>query len=175
MKAPRIPWKVFLPRACAAALVVFGITTALTHAFSLGLDPQTETSTGRRLFVINHLDNVPQLGGYVAFRSDERVAPFFKPGTIFVKKVVGMAGDGVALHGREVRVAGFSIGDLNPRIERKIHDLQGDRFRVTYSAAPVRIPAGHIFVANESVNSFDSRYFGPLPMDQIVGVAYAAF
>lgn len=175
MAKPRLPWRVFLPRAIAGAAIVFGLITALTQAFSLGLDPQVRTSTGRRLFVVNHLVREPAVGDFVAFRADARVAPFFQEGTLFIKRVVGQAGDGVRLQGHTVLVRESPIGELNPRIEGKILERQHDQYRVRYSENLTRIPDGQLFVANDSPDSFDSRYFGPIPAEQVVGIAYAVF
>ena len=67
----------------------------------------------------------------------------------FLKQVVGVAGDVVAVQGREVFVNGASVGVA------KTHSF--DR-RPLDPIGPGVIPAGHVYVRGTSADSFDSRY-----------------
>ena len=70
-------------------------------------------------------------------------------GQPFFKRVVGVAGDVVAVQGREVFVNGASVGVA------KTHSF--DR-RPLAPIVPGVIPAGQLYVQGTSADSFDSRY-----------------
>jgi signal peptidase I len=85
----------------------------------------------------------------------------------FVKRVVGMPGDRIAIRGGHVI-------------------RNGRRAREPFAAAcgagaecdlaPITIPAGHYFLMGDNRgNSDDSRYWGPVPRDQIIGRAVVTY
>lgn len=85
-----------------------------------------------------------------------RVAPL-------IKAVVAASGQVIEIHD-EVRVDGRPLP--HSRIARM--DGQG-REMTPYDGGVV--PPGTVFLHSEFPGSFDSRYFGPLPIDGILGLA----
>ncbi len=84
-------------------------------------------------------------------------------GRELIKRVVGLPGETVWGQGGQVVVDG------RPLIEPYLDDPS-----ITDDFAPVRIPAGHVFVMGDSRrNSKDSRRFGPVPEELVVGRAIA--
>lgn len=80
-----------------------------------------------------------------------------------IKAVVATSGQVIEIHD-DVRVDGRPL--YHSRVART--DGQG-REMVHYEGGV--IPPGTVFLHSEFRASFDSRYFGPLPMDGILGLA----
>jgi conjugative transfer signal peptidase TraF len=80
-----------------------------------------------------------------------------------MKPVVASAGDLVELSGRGIAVNGVLLPNTAPRSM----DSKGRPMR-SWSQGRYRVPAGFVWVAS-SYNpwSFDSRYFGPIPITLI--------
>jgi signal peptidase I len=89
---------------------------------------------------------------------------------IYVKRIVGLPGDRIDIRGTEVLVNGKSltVGE----------GLEGDAGRTwqirrapgSNTALSVTVPAGQVFVLGDNRgNSVDSRQFGPVPLDDVVG------
>lgn len=81
------------------------------------------------------------------------------------KHVVALPGDKVALNPQTgIKVNGKTI----PNTIAQSKDSDG-RALETYEAK-LRLTENQIIVANETLDSFDSRYYGPVYLYQIVGV-----
>ncbi|NTE84740.1 conjugative transfer signal peptidase TraF [Agrobacterium tumefaciens] len=85
-----------------------------------------------------------------------RVAPL-------IKTVAATSGQAIEIHD-DVRVDGRPL----PHSRVALLDGQGREMR-PYGGGV--IPPGTVFLHSEYPGSFDSRYFGPLPMDGILGLA----
>jgi signal peptidase I len=129
----------------------------------------------------------PQRGDIVVFHSP-------KDGTRLVKRVIGLPGDTIELqnerliiNGRPVEYASpdpsmaaqltaperdhssFATEKLSTR-QHAIMAISGVPAMRTFG--PIRVPEGHYFMMGDNRdNSFDSRYFGTVPRNQILGRA----
>jgi signal peptidase I len=103
------------------------------------------------------LGGSPQRGDIVAFRH-ERSAP-----SVYLKRVIGVPGDRVEIRGGDVLVNGTQLQE--PYV----------RFRDTRSFAPVTVPAATYYVLGDNrANSDDSRFWGFVPSEDVVGRAVFA-
>jgi signal peptidase I len=85
----------------------------------------------------------------------------------FVKRVVGMPGDRIAVQDGHVIRNGRRASE--PFAARCGSGPECD-------LAPIKIPPGHLFLMGDNRgNSGDSRYWGPVPRDQIIGRAVATY
>jgi signal peptidase I len=126
------------------------------------------------------------------------IVVFFSPrdGTRLVKRVVGLPGDTIELRGDRLvlngqpveyqPIRGELVRDLAPADLASqvyaVEQLPGQRHAVAVIPSvramrdfgPYCVPEGHYFMMGDNRdNSFDSRYFGPVPRKQIVGQATA--
>ena len=126
------------------------------------------------------------------------IAVFYSPydGTRLVKRVIGLPGDVVELRDGQLLLNGHpvSYAPLDPAVAQQVtipeqtHGrfaneqlperdhavmaLPGVPARRTF--APVRVPEGHYFMLGDNRdNSFDSRFWGAVPRQQIIGRATA--
>lgn len=106
----------------------------------------------------------PQPGEIVAFRSP------VEAGEIYLKRVIAGAGDVVALHGGVLYVNGIRWRESYARVR------PGRRWTWQENIGPYRVPAGSLFVLGDNRdNSEDSRYFGPIPVESVLGEPLVVF
>lgn len=119
---------------------------------------------------------------------------FFSPanGDRLVKRVIGLPGDTVELrdnrlflNGRAVDYSALDTRTVNaiPNARQPHHDFASEQFpernhpvmgtpalSAMRSFGPTVVPAGHYFMMGDNRdNSLDSRYFGSVPREKIVG------
>jgi signal peptidase I len=124
------------------------------------------------------------------------VVVFFSPhdGTRLVKRVVGLPGDLIELQNEQLIINGspVSYASLKPGATDPLTAAEQQQCRFATEQlpahdhavmatpslpakrtfAPFRVPDGHYFMMGDNRdNSFDSRYFGPVDRQQIIGQA----
>ena len=89
-------------------------------------------------------------------------------GKRLVKRVVGMSGEEISIRDRQVFIDGKPLNE--PYAFYASGERGGDS--MTDQLAATRIPEGHVFVMGDNRdNSYDSRFWGTLPIDQVHGRA----
>lgn len=84
-----------------------------------------------------------------------------------IKRIVGLPGERVQIKGCVVFIDGVSLSEpyLEDPADWRLEGCEMD---------PISVPAEQVFVMGDARdNSTDSRIFGPIPIDDIVGRAYA--
>ena len=99
----------------------------------------------------------PQRGDVVVFRIDP-------DSDLLIKRVIGLPGDRVEIRSGQVIINGAPLDE--PYITRPTYGDYG----------PVDVPPLHIFVLGDNRGfSNDSRAFGALPLDSIIGRAWVSY
>ncbi|HEX7255581.1 MAG TPA: signal peptidase I [Gaiellaceae bacterium] len=99
----------------------------------------------------------------VAFAVGRRARTQCGAGGLFVKRVVGLAGERVSFRDGAVYVDG-----------RRLREPYADGPTDPAGAGEVVVPSRHVFVIGDNrAQSCDSRIWGPLAVRRIVGVAVA--
>lgn len=165
----REPWLRFALKFVITGMLIVGTGYALASRFSIAYDPQIASCFyDHRVFLIDKRNNQLERGAIYAF-SAKGLDPFFDDGTAMAKILVGLPGD-------EILITAEGVISVNG-------DVVGDGFM--HSAALDMVPedfAGRTTLAantywfmGETPESFDSRYWGTVKMEQIIGRAHPIF
>ena len=126
------------------------------------------------------------------------IVVFYSPhdGTRLVKRAIGLPGDTLELRANRLLLNGQPVA-YAPIADERLRDVaQADRASHVFAAeqlpgqshavaaaparlalrdfGPVRVPEGHYFMMGDNRDeSFDSRFFGPVPREKVVGRATA--
>lgn len=162
-------------RTKAGALLALGLAALLTATAlrpkRLALVWNTSASVPIGLYVI--VPRPPHIGDYVLVRLSglpralaER-RRYIGPSMPLLKRIAAREGDRVCRWGRVIWIAGqqLVIALASDRGGRRLPVWQGCR----------QLQRGQLFVLGTHAESFDSRYFGPVARDQIVGAAIPLF
>ena len=151
----------------AIALVVTGMWLT---GLRLGVDVQRligEPACMPSLFYLWHpgLNQPPKVGDYiVALMPDSGMKVGARPGDRIVKKVAAVAGDRVTVQGTELTVNGLHIDRL--WLAKSLPGKQtGDYDR------EITLGEEEVFLMGTNKESFDSRYWGPIQREKIIGYA----
>ncbi|MDR7409204.1 MAG: signal peptidase I [Armatimonadota bacterium] len=147
-----------------AVILAFVIITFVVQAFYIPSGSMEPTlRVGDRILVAKFYYRLApiQRGDVIVFRYP------LNPGKDFVKRVVGLPGDTVQLRSGVVVVNGKARPDLTPS--------QGDS-SCPQNYGPKKVDAGHLFVMGDNrCNSEDSRFFGLVPVRNVVGKAVVVY
>ena len=111
------------------------------------------------------LGGLPQRGDVVTFTTEGIKSPYMRmpQPVIFIKRLIGLPGDRLEFKD--------GILQVNDRPVSSYFDAEGITHLPQMSLAPgksVTVPMDHVFVMGDnSGNSLDSRYWGPLPVTNL--------
>ncbi|SHF63476.1 signal peptidase I Serine peptidase. MEROPS family S26A [Modicisalibacter ilicicola DSM 19980] len=127
----------------------------------------------------------PERGDVMVFRFPE------EPTINFIKRVIGLPGDRIRYEGKQLYVNGEPVPkqltDASPaeapgeqrfqeRLAQRVHAVYNNPRDPGPQVREVVVPAGHYFVMGDNRDhSNDSRYWGFVPEENIVGKAFAVW
>lgn len=92
---------------------------------------------------------------------------------VLIKRVIATAGQTVDLRGGAVYVDGERLDEPYAQGRSYPLDMQAPGVEVAF---PYTVPAGHVWVMGDNrENSADSRYFGAVPAENVIGTAIARY
>lgn len=137
--------------------------------FSIGVNPQAVGCIRGSLFVIDHLDRTPRRGRVFAYRAMQ-AEPIYANGTLMAKVLVAGPGDTVEV------TPDFRVLVNEKTFARGLPHLKfADELTVKQFVGKRVLKADQYWMLGTLPMSFDSRYWGPIHADQIVGRAYVLF
>ena len=156
------------------AVVIFLVLQATTQSFLIEGSSMEPTLIQSERLLVNRF--VYTQGPFSLFGAEDYLFGGPKHGDIvvfhpptgsetdFVKRIVGMPGDWIDLDGVSVYVNGEKTGYVDVATARRHDDY------------PVQVPPGEYFVLGDNRRvSVDSRNWGFVPADDIVGRAWAVY
>ena len=159
----------FVVRAGLGILVLAALGLYLSTRFRVGIDSQVhQCLPPYSVWLIDRHDRALVRGATYSFFAGDAMAPFFGPGQRVVKRPMGLPGDRVTVGSERTTVNGVTVGTglaLAPTLRQR-----PDAF-----ALQVTLPTDAVWMMGDTRDSFDARYWGPLPIAQIGGRAYALY
>lgn len=156
--------KSFLLRGLLAAVIAAVVMQYLNSRFIFCYDIQsTYRSLPWSAYLVDRQDTNVARGSIMAFRAERMIAPF-RDGMLVAKKVVGIPGDFVVVKPEHVQINN-EIVKLNTR--RVLGEERGTP--VYLSLRNEVVPQDSYFALGTHERSYDSRFWGYLRKDQIVG------
>lgn len=161
-------------------------------------------TSGDRLFVdrLTYNFRCPERGEIIIFRTngivDEHGRPLLQQGTHYIKRLIGLAGETIRIgNDRHVVVNGVRLDASTPPFEHvygfdpKVPPME-DRYsghlngtildtpqvarRFKDGTSEFKIRPLHYFVLGDNtMNSFDSRFWGDFPQDKVIGKCFFVF
>ena len=134
--------------------------------------PDGTTVSGDKVLVAEYAYwfSRPQRGDIIAFKTDG-IHQNVPQNEFYAKRIIGIPGDILSIqnghlynHGRILSQPPIlaKLEFLNPPLQSQIY--------LVNSMTNYQVPAGKYFVIGDNVtNSFDSRFFGPIPAENIIG------
>lgn len=162
----RESWPRFGMKAALVLLVLLVTGNGFMNRYRIGIDPQNEKCLpGYTVYLIDLNDRSLQRGAIYSFHA-KNLQPLYKDGTRMVKILAGMPGDVVEIdHSWNTTVNGEVVGEglqLARRLNLDESQFYGKR----------TLTEGHYWFMGQSPFSFDSRYWGTVNDEQIIGRAY---
>ena len=155
----------FLVRALPAAYLAGVVLTLLLGRFQVAMDVQLrQCLPGHRVFLIDRVRHEVRRGEIVVFVADGR-EPLEPRGAELAKVVVGLPGDRVRVTVRTTEVNGVVVGYGLLLAGKMGVDAEALQRELT-------VPPGHVWVMGATVDSYDSRYYGEVPLYAMRGVAF---
>jgi signal peptidase I len=92
---------------------------------------------------------------------------------IYIKRIIGMPGEEIAITNNQVFINNSRFSDKHGAFAESRNGT--DRYLGT-SFGPMQIPKNHYFLLGDNRdNSLDSRHFGPVEKDSILGKALVIY
>ena len=149
--------------------LVFGFVRPVIAApFRIPTESMVPTLMVEDRFLVNKLAydiKSPKRGDIALFENQEGDK------TPLVKRVVGLPGDTLEIRRGKVSVNGQPLEE--PYVK---NDPCEPGYPKTCSFGPTRVPENHYFMMGDNrTNSEDSRFFGPVPEQDVIGEALVRF
>jgi signal peptidase I len=110
----------------------------------------------------NHENEGESLVGKI-FRNIGEAVGISQPASEYIKRVIALPGETIEVHDGAVHIDGEILNE--PWLE--------DGLRIRGDFGPETVPEGFVFLMGDNRNgSQDSRFFGPRPIEDIVGKAF---
>lgn len=139
------------------ALVIHLFLAQATRVYGQSMEPTLHTNERVIVEKISYRFRSPQRGEIVVVRLDQRSQPL-------IKRVVGLPGEVIAIHDGQVYINDRPLEE--DYLQRPTHGY----------LSPTRIPPMHYFIMGDNRGaSNDSRSFGPVSRDQIIGRAFLRY
>lgn len=128
-----------------------------TYVHGQSMEPNLHTAQRLMIEKISHRFHLPYRGDIVVIDVDASELPL-------IKRVIALPGETIQIKDNQIYIDGRLL------IEPYLDQVRQQDF------GPLTVPDGHIFVMGDNRSaSNDSRYFGPVSTEQIIGRAWLSY
>lgn len=155
-------------RLTVLALAAFAGIVIVFAAFNirLGFGAQERDCIDAKMSLVRYkTPSTISRGDYVVFVAPDKMGYRFA-GHLVIKEVGAVPGDKVTIQGDKLFINGKQAGVLD------VADKASQLLRVKSFDRDEIVPQGEIFVMGTKPHTYDSRYWGLLPVKNVVGNAY---
>ena len=162
-------WKRFALKAAIVLALLWIVGLSFADRYRIVYDPQLERCLpNHSVYLIDLKDKELHRGAIYAF-SAKNMEPFYDDGTMMLKVLSGMPGDTVEVNKNQEIVVNGDVKQVGLQLANKLN------VPVSHFFGKGVLPEKHYWFLGESVSSFDSRYWGSVKDEQIIGRAYPLF
>ena len=167
MAKSRSLWRELIETAILTLAIFLVVRVALQNFKVEGesMEPNLQNNEYILVNKVDYMVQKPSRGDIVVFRA----VPAGQPNRDFIKRVIGLPGEVVAVHSRHVYINGRVLNE--PYINGAHQPL--------YDWGPKRVPAGDYFVLGDNRNDSDDSHLWTLspwlPRSDIVGKAWVSY
>lgn len=171
----RESWVSYLPKLLALSLLMIGLAFWLFQNYRIGIDSQTDRCIPEyRVYLIDLNDSKLIKGNIYAFKS-KGVEPIFRDGTTMVKFLSAKENDFVEVSEKfNVLVNNEVVASGLPLLNKISNDAKDFNFANKFIGKKI-LGKGEMWFLGKSFTSFDSRYWGVVKNEQIIGRAHPLF
>jgi signal peptidase I len=146
-----------LPAIVIAVLINLFLAQA-TRVYGSSMEPNLYTDQRLVVEKVSYRLHAPRRGDVVVLRMPERGPE------LLIKRVIALPGETIEVRDGQVYINGESLEE--PYVSQ----------RTSGKSTPVTVPEGHVFVMGDNRGaSNDSRSFGPVALERIVGRAWVSY
>lgn len=163
------PWSRFLIKASIVLVVLVIAGLAFVDRYRIGIDTQlVKCIPGYTFYLIDRKDRSLEKGAIYSFAA-RGLDPFYEDGTQMVKFLRGQPGDRIKIHEQgniyvNDELVGFGL------VHAEQLGMTAENF-----VGEATLQEGSYWFMGTSDESFDSRYWGTVSDEQIIGRAYPIF
>lgn len=147
----------------AAFVLAFLVQQFVVKPFAIPSPSMEDTLLGGDRVLVNRMVyhfHPPERGDVIVFHPPGRIES-----DPFIKRVVAVAGDTVSVHDGQL----YLNGEVQDEEYVKAYPIEGDY-------PETEIPEGYVWAMGDNRNnSGDSRVFGPVPLDAVMGEAFGIY
>lgn len=152
-----------------SAVAIGSVAVWISQTYRIGWDRQVNRCLGYRFYLVDLKSRPSEIGDIAVFRAAAS-NPVFDEGEIVAKRLKAKAGDVVEINSRlEILVNGEVVAKGLPYLKAASDGT------VSRYIGKRRLKEGEYWVLGDSPSSYDSRYWGVLRENQIIGKGHALF
>jgi len=150
--------------------LLYVLATMIGNRYMFVFNEQSEKSIPGVMWYVDMEDKDFDMGAIIAFtppKLPDHFNSYQKGKSNFVKYVKGESGDEIKIIGGNVYINDIKLTEISSHVVEKLKLKVSD---ITYT-----LDKDEIFVYGTHPRSYDSRYFGAIKLDKVIGESFELF
>lgn len=163
----RQSWRLFFSKATIVITVIFVFGLVFFSRFKIVGDPQeVKCIPGYTVYLVDTKNKEIKRDGLYMFLSKD-LSPFYKKNTQMLKYLRALPGDEVVINGNDQIFINGKAGEWGLSLAEEKMNVDASKFH-----GKIKLGDDQFWFLGTSPRSFDSRYWGAVKSESIVGRAY---